>query len=131
MCGWCVDAPFWLWLVEEGFARREFHALNSTQSSPKFHQNSCNYCNKHRPLQHHPRNMAKAKARTTIVQLVSSAKTGYRRTLLVPRTAPEITQVRYDPIVQRHVLFTESKKRKGEQPKPLDFSRGAFAWKKK
>lgn len=75
--------------------------------------------------------MAKAKARTTIVQLVSTAKTGYRRTLLVPRTAREITQVRYDPVVQRHVLFVESKKRKGEQPKPLDFSRGAFLWKKK
>lgn len=75
--------------------------------------------------------MAKAKARTTIVQLVSTAKTGYRRTLLVPRTAREITQVRYDPVVQRHVLFVESKKRKGEQPKALDFSRGAFLWKKK
>jgi ribosomal protein L33 len=75
--------------------------------------------------------MAKAKARTTIVQLISTAKTGYRRTLLVPRTAHEITQIRYDPVVQRHVLFVESKKRKGEQPKPLDFSRGAFLWKKK
>lgn len=75
--------------------------------------------------------MAKAKARTTIVQLVSSAQTGYRRTLLVARTTKEITQVRYDPVVQRHVLFTESKRRKGEPKKPLDFSRGAFDWKKK
>ncbi|GMG40053.1 unnamed protein product [Ambrosiozyma monospora] len=75
--------------------------------------------------------MAKAKARTTIVQLISSAKTGYRRTLVVPRTAQPITQVRYDPVVQRHVLFTESRKRKGEVQKPLDFSRGAFNWMKK
>lgn len=75
--------------------------------------------------------MAKAKARTTIVQLMSTAKTGFRRTLLVPRTTKEITQVRYDPLVQRHVLFIESKKRKGEPKKPLDFSRGAFLWKKK
>ncbi|GME76040.1 hypothetical protein B5S28_g383 [[Candida] boidinii] len=75
--------------------------------------------------------MAKAKARTTVVQLISTAKTGYKRTLLVPRTAREITQVRYDPVVQRHVMFVESKKRKGEQPKPLDFTRGAFSWMKK
>ncbi|VEU20925.1 DEKNAAC101885 [Brettanomyces naardenensis] len=76
--------------------------------------------------------MAKAKARTTIVQLISTAKTGYKRTLVIPRTAKEVTQVRYDPIAQRHVMFVESKKRRGaEQRKVLDFSRGAFDWKKK
>lgn len=73
-----------------------------------------------------------SKARTTIVQLISTAKTGYRRTLIVPRTAKEVTQVRYDPIAQRHVMFVESRKRRGAIPvKPLDFSRGAFDWKKK
>jgi len=52
--------------------------------------------------------------------------------LVVPRTAKEITQVRYDPIAQRHVMFVESRKRRGAIPvKPLDFSRGAFDWKKK
>ncbi|GMM30483.1 mitochondrial 54S ribosomal protein YmL39 [Martiniozyma asiatica (nom. inval.)] len=75
--------------------------------------------------------MAKAKARTTIVQMVSSAQTGYRRALLIPRTMKPLTMIKYDPIVQRHVLFTESKKRKGETKKPLDFSRGAYDWQKK
>ncbi|ESW96623.1 hypothetical protein HPODL_05376 [Ogataea parapolymorpha DL-1] len=75
--------------------------------------------------------MAKSKAKTTIIQLASTAKTGYMRSLVIQRTANERKHIHYDPIVKRHVLFTENRKRKMPQKKPLDFSRGAFDWQKK
>ncbi|QLQ78304.1 hypothetical protein HG537_0A05510 [Torulaspora globosa] len=67
--------------------------------------------------------MAKAKSKNTIVKLISSAATGYSRHVTVNRGAPLVKQVRYDPVAQRHVLFTESKKRKVAERKPLDFLR--------
>ncbi|AQZ16741.1 MRPL39 (YML009C) [Zygosaccharomyces parabailii] len=67
--------------------------------------------------------MAKAKSKNTLVKLVSTASTGYFRHISVVRGAPLVTQVRYDPVAQRHVLFKESKKRKVAERKPLDFLR--------
>ncbi len=46
-----------------------------------------------------------AKARTTIIKLISSAKTGYIRTLTRPRTCPAVSQVRYDPIGMNSFIF--------------------------
>ncbi|ODV96738.1 hypothetical protein PACTADRAFT_1323 [Pachysolen tannophilus NRRL Y-2460] len=66
-----------------------------------------------------------AKSKNIIIKLLSTANTGYARYLLRPRSTPLITQIRYDPLVKRHVLFTEGKKRKIQDTKPLDFSRGA------
>ncbi|CAH2448951.1 54S ribosomal protein L39, mitochondrial [Komagataella phaffii CBS 7435] len=75
--------------------------------------------------------MAKTKARNVVIKLLSTAQTGYTKTLLRPRQTGPISQVRYDPRVKRHVLFTESKRRKmGELAKPWDFTRGAFRFKK-
>ncbi|KAK9473540.1 mitochondrial 54S ribosomal protein bL33m [Dipodascopsis tothii] len=65
----------------------------------------------------------KAKARTVLVKLISSAMTGFIRTVHRPRTSPMITQVRYDPIVRRHVLFEESKKRPLGNQKVWGFGR--------
>lgn len=56
--------------------------------------------------------MAKARSRHTLIKLVSTAKTGFMRYVYRPRTAPLMKQVRYDPIVMRHVLFEEGRKRK-------------------
>uniref|UniRef100_A0A060T2I7 Large ribosomal subunit protein bL33m n=1 Tax=Blastobotrys adeninivorans TaxID=409370 RepID=A0A060T2I7_BLAAD len=65
--------------------------------------------------------MAKDKSRLTLIKLVSSAKTGYMRYIFRPRSSPVVTQVRYDPIVKRHVLFTEARKRKVADVKPPIF----------
>lgn len=51
----------------------------------------------------------KAKARTTIVKLVSAAGTGYFYTRTRPRQLPKLSFIKYDPIIRRHVLFTEQK----------------------
>ncbi|CCE65183.1 hypothetical protein TPHA_0K00490 [Tetrapisispora phaffii CBS 4417] len=67
--------------------------------------------------------MAKTKTKNTIIKLISTAATGYCRHITVKRGAPLVTQVRYDPIAERHVLFKESKKRKIVEVKPLDFLR--------
>ncbi|PKC13967.1 50S ribosomal protein L33, partial [Rhizophagus irregularis] len=53
----------------------------------------------------------KAKARTTIVRLVSSAGTGYFFTKIRPRQLPKLSFVKFDPKVGRRVLFTEQKNR--------------------
>lgn len=67
--------------------------------------------------------MAKAKSKSTIIKLISSAATGYSRHVTVKRGAPLVKQVRYDPVAERHVLFTEAKKRKIAERRPLDFLR--------
>ncbi|QLG72794.1 hypothetical protein HG535_0D05030 [Zygotorulaspora mrakii] len=67
--------------------------------------------------------MAKAKSKNTIIKLISTAATGFSRHITVSRGAPLVTQVRYDPVAQRHVLFKEAKKRKVAEKKPLDFLR--------
>lgn len=67
--------------------------------------------------------MAKAKTKSTIIKLISTAATGFSRHITINRGAPLVTQVRYDPVAQRHVLFKEAKKRKIAERKPLDFLR--------
>ncbi|SCW02809.1 LAFE_0F14752g1_1 [Lachancea fermentati] len=67
--------------------------------------------------------MAKAKTKNSVIKLVSMAATGFSRHITVSRGAPLVTQVRYDPIAKRHVLFKEAKKRKVAERKTLDFLR--------
>ena len=55
--------------------------------------------------------LAKGKAKTMPIKLLSSAGTGYFYTTRKNiRTVPQkLTLRKYDPIVQRHVLFSETK----------------------
>lgn len=69
--------------------------------------------------------MAKAKTKNTVIKLLSTAATGFSRYITVTRGAPLVTQIRYDPVAKRHVLFKEAKKRKVAEKKPLDFFRTA------
>ncbi|KAI0271657.1 hypothetical protein BC834DRAFT_860643 [Gloeopeniophorella convolvens] len=55
---------------------------------------------------------AKAKARTMIVRLISTAQTGFFYTTQRLRTGPRLAAVKYDPRVKRRVLFVENKKSK-------------------
>ncbi|KAJ7245167.1 hypothetical protein B0H12DRAFT_1021897, partial [Mycena haematopus] len=48
--------------------------------------------------------------RTVIVRLISTAQTGYFYTRTRVRIGPKISAVKYDPTVQRRVLFVESRK---------------------
>ncbi|KAI9033298.1 hypothetical protein DFJ74DRAFT_651887 [Hyaloraphidium curvatum] len=52
---------------------------------------------------------AKAKARTIVVRLYSQAGTGYYYTTTRRRTAIKLTRMKYDPIVNQHVIFSEKK----------------------
>lgn len=54
--------------------------------------------------------MARAKAKTVIVRLMSQAGTGYFYTVVRPRTKPKMILRKYDPVVRQHVLFKEGKK---------------------
>ncbi|AOW02916.1 YALI0C15323p [Yarrowia lipolytica CLIB122] len=66
------------------------------------------------------------RSKNTVIKLFSSAKTGVMRTVFRPRVARPITQVKYDPIVKRMVLFEETKTRRGaveprgKEPKKSD-----------
>ncbi|ORY40511.1 hypothetical protein BCR33DRAFT_661679 [Rhizoclosmatium globosum] len=54
---------------------------------------------------------AKAKARTLIVRLVSSAGTGFFYTTTRRRAlGTKLQLMKHDPIVNQHVLFVEGKK---------------------
>ncbi|KAL6941210.1 hypothetical protein ACO0QE_002960 [Hanseniaspora vineae] len=63
------------------------------------------------------------KNRFSIIKLVSTALTGYSRTMVVKKTKPLVTQIKYDPIAKRHVLFEEHNKRKAKPKQPLKFLR--------
>ncbi|KAI9254063.1 50S ribosomal protein L33 [Sporodiniella umbellata] len=54
----------------------------------------------------------KAKARVILVKLLSSAGTGYNYIKSRPRINPKMSLMKYDPMVQKHVLFTETKMKK-------------------
>ncbi|CAI1625280.1 hypothetical protein SEUBUCD646_0M01360 [Saccharomyces eubayanus] len=69
--------------------------------------------------------MVKVKSKNSVIKLLSTAASGYSRYISVKKGAPLVTQVRYDPVVKRHVLFKEAKKRKVAERKPLDFLRTA------
>ncbi|KAF9927640.1 54S ribosomal protein L39, mitochondrial [Linnemannia zychae] len=51
----------------------------------------------------------KAKARTIIVKLLSTAGTGFFYTTRRPRTTPKLSFVKFDPRVNQNVLFNEAK----------------------
>ncbi|KAI9197039.1 50S ribosomal protein L33 [Polychytrium aggregatum] len=53
----------------------------------------------------------KAKARTLIVRLVSTAGTGSFYTTVRRRLLPKLQLMKFDPKVNRHVLFVESKQK--------------------
>ncbi|KAF7791512.1 hypothetical protein EIP86_002528 [Pleurotus ostreatoroseus] len=53
---------------------------------------------------------AKAKARTIIVRMISTAQTGYFYTTQRLRVGPTLAAVKYDPKVKQRVLFVESRK---------------------
>lgn len=67
--------------------------------------------------------MANAKVKTSVIKLISTAASGYSRHITIKKGAPLVTQVRYDPVVKRHVLFKESKNRKVSERKPVIFSK--------
>jgi large subunit ribosomal protein L33 len=54
--------------------------------------------------------VAAAKQRTVVVRLVSSAGTGFFYTTTRRRALPKLSLMKYDPKVNKHVLFVESKK---------------------
>ncbi|TFK65066.1 hypothetical protein BDN72DRAFT_900992 [Pluteus cervinus] len=55
---------------------------------------------------------AKAKARTMIVRLISTAQTGFFYSTQRLRQGPRLSAVKYDPVVKQRVLFVESRKTK-------------------
>lgn len=67
--------------------------------------------------------MANIKAKTSVIKLISTAATGFSRHITIKKGAPLVTQVRYDPVAKRHVLFKESKKRKVPERVPISFSK--------
>ncbi|EOR04825.1 hypothetical protein J056_000171 [Wallemia ichthyophaga EXF-994] len=54
--------------------------------------------------------MAKNKARTILVRMVSSAKTGFFYQCQRPRLSEKLSAIKYDPKVKQHVLFLEGKR---------------------
>ncbi|KAG8925181.1 hypothetical protein FRC03_012385 [Tulasnella sp. 419] len=52
---------------------------------------------------------AKAKAKTLLIKLVSTAQTGYFYTKVRRRAGPTLSLMKYDPQAGRHVLFKERK----------------------
>ncbi|KAI8900970.1 50S ribosomal protein L33 [Globomyces pollinis-pini] len=52
----------------------------------------------------------KAKAKTIICKLISSAGTGYSYITTRRRALPKLQLMKYDPVVNKHVLFNEGKK---------------------
>ncbi|KAG2468375.1 39S ribosomal protein L33, mitochondrial isoform X1 [Polypterus senegalus] len=55
-------------------------------------------------------NLAKAKSKTILVQMLSAAGTGYRFNIKRSRVSEKLVMRKHDPIVNRHVLFFEKKK---------------------
>ncbi|KAG0228437.1 54S ribosomal protein L39, mitochondrial [Actinomortierella wolfii] len=51
----------------------------------------------------------KAKARTIIVKLLSTAGTGFFYTTRRPRTSPKLSFMKFDPRANQTVLFNEAK----------------------
>ncbi|KEZ39473.1 hypothetical protein SAPIO_CDS9339 [Scedosporium apiospermum] len=56
----------------------------------------------------------KGKSRVIIVRLLSMAATGFFYTFRRKRTAPPMSMLKYDPIVRKHVLFLEQKRKGGK-----------------
>ncbi|PKS11413.1 hypothetical protein jhhlp_003176 [Lomentospora prolificans] len=56
----------------------------------------------------------KTKSRVVIVRLLSMAATGFFYTFRRKRTARPMSLLKYDPIVRKHVLFLEQKRKGGK-----------------
>jgi large subunit ribosomal protein L33 len=55
--------------------------------------------------------MAKAaKVRTIVIKLLSTAGTGFFYITKRRRALPKLSLMKYDPLVNKHVLFNEAKK---------------------
>jgi large subunit ribosomal protein L33 len=52
----------------------------------------------------------RAKARTIVIKLISTAATGFFYITQRRRTLPKLSLMKFDPVVNKHVLFTEGKK---------------------
>ncbi|RKO87647.1 hypothetical protein BDK51DRAFT_17508 [Blyttiomyces helicus] len=48
-------------------------------------------------------------SRSIVLRLVSSAGTGFYYTTVRRRTLPKLSLMKYDPIVNKHVLFIEGR----------------------
>jgi len=59
--------------------------------------------------------MARAKAKRIVVRLVSMAGTGHFYTTTRNRLKDKLTMMKHDPVVNKHVLYTEEKVKKGEK----------------
>ncbi|KAK2843678.1 hypothetical protein Q7C36_011893 [Tachysurus vachellii] len=55
-------------------------------------------------------NLAKAKSKTVLVQMMSAAGTGYCFNTKRGRLREKLVLRKHDPIVNKHVLFLEKKK---------------------
>ncbi|KAM9466547.1 large ribosomal subunit protein bL33m [Clarias gariepinus] len=55
-------------------------------------------------------NLAKAKSKTVLVQMMSAAGTGYCFNTKRGRLREKLVLRKHDPIVNKHVLFMEKKK---------------------
>lgn len=58
--------------------------------------------------------MARAKAKRIVVRLVSMAGTGHFYTTTRNRLKDKLTMLKHDPVVNKHVLYTEQKVKKGK-----------------
>lgn len=59
--------------------------------------------------------VAKGKGKSILVRLVSAAGTGYFYTMRRNRTrAEKLILMKHDPVVNKHVLFVETKVKKGK-----------------
>ncbi|XP_074845912.1 large ribosomal subunit protein bL33m [Carettochelys insculpta] len=54
--------------------------------------------------------LAKSKSKFILVRLVSEAGTGFCYNIKRPRLQDKLVLLKYDPIVNKRVLFTEKKK---------------------
>nr|XP_006115771.2 39S ribosomal protein L33, mitochondrial [Pelodiscus sinensis] len=61
---------------------------------------------------HHcaPKTVAKAKSKYVLVRMVSAAGTGYSYNIKKARLQEKLVLLKYDPIVNKRVLFIEKKK---------------------
>lgn len=64
--------------------------------------------------------MTKGKSKRIVVRLVSCAQTGYFYTMTRNRLKDKLELMKFDPRVNKHVLFTEQKVKKGEQKSKAD-----------
>ncbi|EDK44532.1 hypothetical protein PVL30_003560 [Lodderomyces elongisporus] len=67
--------------------------------------------------------MAKGRADSTMIKMVSTALTGYEKWFRIPRSSRKLHLILYDPRAKRHCLFEEDRKRKIAEVPPKDYTR--------